>query len=225
MELREQLEFCRKCTNRELNSLGAIVCVLTHKKPDFEGTCPSYIHDTSEPVRRLDDTTALSFSEIESNVSPEIYSKLRVEQRMIPAMLVGFAASIAGAILWALFSYLTHMVIGYMAILIGAMVGFSIRYTGRGFEMSYALMGAFFSLFGCAFGNLLTMVGFAAHEYQMGFFEILSKLSIPAVIGVMVETFRLMDVLFYGIAIYEGFRFAHVTFTEKSLWKQAEKYK
>lgn len=225
MELREQLEFCRKCTKRELNTTGGIACSLTHSRPDFEAVCNNYVYDASEPDKMLNDSIYLTVSEIKSKTDPEIYSKLQFEQKFPSALLLACIAGLIGSILWAFISILTGYQIGYMAIGIGALVGFTIRYFGKGFEIQYALLGAIISLLSCMAGNLLSVVGFAAKEYHLGYLQIIGNLNFAVVSSVMTETFTFIDLIFYGIAIYEGYKFATLKFTERSLWLYVSKYK
>jgi hypothetical protein len=43
----EQLEFCKKCTNRKMDFQKGLVCGLTNEKADFEDTCPDFNEDTN----------------------------------------------------------------------------------------------------------------------------------------------------------------------------------
>ena len=226
MELKEQLDYCRKCQKRETNSAGTLLCSLTHNKLVFEGVeCKEYIRDESEPDKYLDDEYSLSFSEIKENLDSTVYEKFKIDQNIFNAISFGLLASFIGALVWALISYLTGYQIGYMAMAIGALVGFTIKHFGKGFELPFAISGAVISLFGCLLGNLLTVIIFASKEYNVGVFQIFGSLSFDLIIKVMIESFRFMDIVFYGIAIYEGFRFSTMRFTEKTLWSFTQKYK
>jgi hypothetical protein len=87
------------------------------------------------------------------------------------------------------------------------------------------LLGAIISLLSCMVGNLLSVVGFAAKEYHLGYLQIIGNLNFSMVSSVMTETFTFIDLIFYGIAIYEGYKFATLKFTERSLWLYVSKYK
>jgi hypothetical protein len=226
MELKDQLDYCRKCQKRELNSVGTLLCGLTHHKLVFEGIeCRNYVRDESEPDKYLDDEYSLSFGEMREKLDSTVYEKFRMDQNLFHAIAFGLLASIVGAVVWALISYLTGYQIGYMAVAIGALVGFAIKRFGKGFELPFAIAGAVIALFGCLLGNLLTVMVFACKEYNVGFVQILGLLSFELVGKVMVESFKFMDIIFYGIAIYEGFRFSAMRFSEKALWAYTRKYK
>ncbi|MCB9230042.1 MAG: hypothetical protein H6581_00115 [Bacteroidia bacterium] len=122
--------------------------------------------------------------------------------------LGGLAAAFAGAILWAIVTVATGYQIGYMAVGVGLMVGFAIRYAGKGIDPLFGYMGAGLSLFGCLLGNFFTLVGFASKEAGSGIFETFSLIDYGLVPGVMAESFGIMTLLFFGIALYEGYKFS-----------------
>lgn len=46
-----QIEVCKRCTNREISRTEGILCGLTHQKPTFENECPDYIADEKQISR------------------------------------------------------------------------------------------------------------------------------------------------------------------------------
>src|SRR5947209_9298105 len=58
------------------------------------------------------------------------------------AVAAGLGAAVLGAILWALFVYVTNMEIGLVAIAVGALVGYSVQKAGRGSDPKFGLLGA-----------------------------------------------------------------------------------
>ncbi len=117
-------------------------------------------------------------------------------------------AAIIGGIIWAVITVATNYQIGYMAIGVGLLVGNSVGFFGAGIDKKFGVLGAVLSLFGCVMGNFLSQVGFIAQSESMGYFEVISYLTFPIVKSLMVESFNFMDVLFYGIALFEGYKFA-----------------
>ena len=65
----------------------------------------------------------------------------------------------------------------------------------------------------------LILIGFIANSEGLGYFETLSLFDYSQLIPIMTETFSGMDLLFYGIAAYEGYKFSFRTFTEKDLYE------
>ena len=155
-------------------------------------------------------------NEINLQLSPEIIEKLRMEQRLIPGIVSGLVVGIIGALLWAAISVLTHYQIGYVAIGIGAGVGFAIRKIGNGIDQIFGISGAVISLFSVLLGNFLSIVGVVANTAGLGYMETLSLWNYflaaseyNSTFEVMKASFEVIDLLFYGLAIYEIGR-AHV---------------
>jgi hypothetical protein len=155
----------------------------------------------------------------ESAVNSVEYDPVKLEQLMndikskqsLPlAMVGGITASVVGAILWAVITYITGYQIGFMAIGVGFLVGYAVNYFGKGMTTPFGIVGALFALFGCILGNLFTTIIAAYNLEGVSFFQIIMTfLTSPGVVlEIMKETFRPMDLLFYGIAVYEGYRFS-----------------
>jgi hypothetical protein len=136
------------------------------------------------------------------------YANLRAHQNLPLGILAGFGASLVGAVIWAVVTVATGYQIGYLAVGVGFLVGMAIRYVGKGFDMPFGIAGAALALFGCVFGNFLSIIGFIANAQGIGYFETLMAIDYSLVPSLMMETFQIMDLLFYGIAIYEGFKFS-----------------
>jgi FtsH-binding integral membrane protein len=131
-------------------------------------------------------------------------------QNLLLAIVGGILSSMVAAAIWAAITYLTGYRIGLVAIGVGFLVGFAVKLLGNGRTIPFGIVGAFFALVGCVLGNILTAVIAAAFQDQVPVLDIaLTFLTNPGVvIDIMKETFSVMDLLFYGIAIYEGFKFS-----------------
>ncbi len=122
------------------------------------------------------------------------------------AAIAGSIAALIGGALWAVITVVTEYQIGFMAVGVGFLVGTAVGKFGGGNSTPFRVTGAALSLFGCVLGNFLTIVGFASRGESAGFFATLLHVNFAAVPGVMVSAFSPMDLLFYGIALYEGFK-------------------
>jgi hypothetical protein len=124
----------------------------------------------------------------------------------------GIAAMLVGAVLWAVITVTTEFQIGFMAIGVGVLVGFAIRRFGGGRTMAFALAGAVLALLGCVLGNLFSVIGFLSKQEGMALGEVAGfVLGNPSMaVMFMRESFSAMDVLFYAIAVYEGYKLAVV---------------
>ncbi|MGB1248494.1 MAG: hypothetical protein ACPG4Z_06380 [Chitinophagales bacterium] len=159
------------------------------------------------------------------NMLKEYLEKMRLEQNLFMGILAGFIAAIFSATLWAVITVITEYQIGYMAIAVGFIVGFSIRYFGKGIDQIFGIMGAILALFGCVLGNFLSVVGFLADSGDfMMYIEILSVFDFSMIIQILLETFNPIDILFYGFALYEGYRFSFRQFTDEEIIKNTSTY-
>jgi len=117
---------------------------------------------------------------------------------------------VVGAVLWAIVTVLAKMQIGFMALGVGFLVAWAVRQFGRGQEPVYSYIGGGFALFGCVLGNLLSACGFAAVSEERSIVAVVTTVLSDArlIAQVMQATFNPMDLLFYAIAVYEGFKLA-----------------
>jgi hypothetical protein len=97
------------------------------------------------------------------------------------------------------------MQLGLIAVAIGYVVGQAIRRVGKGIDTKFGVLGALCALFGCVLGNSLSALAFVAQATHVSMLDLLN----PAIVVRATMHFaQPMDLLFYGIAIYEGYRFS-----------------
>jgi hypothetical protein len=132
--------------------------------------------------------------------------RLRSEENFPLALIAGTAAAAVGAAAWTTITVLTEYQIGFMAVGVGILVALTIRVTGKGMSQKFQILGAVLSLLGCAAGNFLTVCYFIASNEHMTLLELLPQIDPVVVPDIMISTFAGMDLLFYGIAVYEGYR-------------------
>ena len=142
---------------------------------------------------------------------------LRSEQSLAMGVFAGSIAAIAGAAAWGLVTAYTEYQIGYMAIGVGFLVGFAVRVAGKGIDPSFGVVSAVLSLLGCVLGNLWTMTYFLAAKQGIPFLKAASQLNPNIAVNIMVSTFNYMDVLFYGVALYFGYKYGFRRITEDEL--------
>jgi len=127
-----------------------------------------------------------------------------LEKKLLLGGLAGLAAAIIGAIVWAILTVTTKYQIGWMAIGVGALVGFALR-IGNGGKL-FGILGAFLALFGCILGNYFSLIAFASAEEHVGFVTMLNNADSVKVISAMWDDFLSVSILFYAIAVYEGYK-------------------
>lgn len=133
-------------------------------------------------------------------------SKLRMEQNMVGGIFAGLAASLTGAAIWAGVTVATDYQIGWMAVGVGFLVGMAVRVVGKGIEPVFGVIGAGLSLLGCMLGNLLAVCAVVASQEEIPLSTLLAHLNPVIAMEFMSATFHPMDLLFYGLAIYEGYK-------------------
>lgn len=146
---------------------------------------------------------------------------LRKEENLLMGLLLGFAAAMVGAVLWGVITVATGYQIGYMALGVGLMVGFAVRLGGKGLGQIFGIGGAVLALLGCVMGNLCSGIGFIAQEAQMTIPEVLALMDASIAFEWLKESASPMDILFYAIAVYEGYRFSFRQVTDEELAQAA----
>jgi len=143
--------------------------------------------------------------------------QIRDNQNLSLAVLGGAVAALVGAAVWAGVTVATNWQIGFMAIGIGFLVGYVVRRTGQGVDQSFGIVGAVLSLAGCVIGNYLTVCAQIADFESVEFFDVLMAVDIQMAIDLMIKSFDFMDLMFYGLAAYYGYKNSFRTMTEGEL--------
>jgi hypothetical protein len=204
MTREQHLAFCEKCTNKKMDDASEIVCKITDEKANFVNECKDFTIDTSMTNQFIENT--VSFDELA--LSEKELLKLKEEQNLKNGLAGSILVGLLGSVIWAAITVATNYQIGYMAIAIGAGVGYTMRYLGKGIDQIFGISGAIIAVLSCLLGNFFSLVGFYAQGEGVGIFETLNTIDYSLVPGVMSETFSMMDLFFYGIAGYEGYKFA-----------------
>ena len=216
MTREEHLSFCKKCTNREMDLKQGLVCTLTKEKANFIDQCADYQLDPTYK-ERFDDTEAIDNEVLKTIIDEKVLEQLRSEQNYPMALVAGIVVGLLGALLWGAITVATGYQIGYMALAVGAGVGFSIRFAGKGIDQIFGITGAIIAVLSCVVGNFFSIIGFMANYENLGYFETFLLFDYSQLGAIMSETFSAMDLLFYGFAGYEGYKFAFRRLTEKEI--------
>jgi hypothetical protein len=170
---------------------------------------------TEQDVTTQDETGApIELDPAQANYALQ---RLQEDENFSLAIVAGAAAAAIGAGAWTGITVVTEYQIGFMAVGVGFLVAYSIRIAGNGLTPKFQILGAGFSLLGCAAGNFFTVCYFIAQSEGMGFVELLTQLDPAAIPEIMVSTFSGMDLLFYAIAVYEGYRLSLRQVTQSEL--------
>lgn len=130
------------------------------------------------------------------------------KENVLMVAAVGVAAMLAGAILWALVTVITQSELGLMAIAVGFIVGIAIQKVRRRPSKNLGILGAILALIGCVLGNAFSFVAFIAQQSGTPLVDAFVHTDVSALASLMTKNFAAMDLLFYAIAIYEGYKFS-----------------
>lgn len=153
----------------------------------------------------MEDENALDAPELEGMDYEQALAQLRSGQNFPLAIVAGLAAAIVGAVVWAGVVYATNYEIGLIAVALGAVVGLAIRATGHGVDQKFGILGGACAAFGWGLGTVLADVGLAAQQFDKPFMEVLTTADLMALISTLASP---MDLLFLGIAVFEGYKLA-----------------
>ena len=153
---------------------------------------------TSGAQTKAPSTNTLAAAEMQRGVE-----RLREEQNLLTGAAAGAVAAVIGAVLWAVITNATGYQIGFMAIGVGFLVGYAVRIAGKGIDQTFGFVGAALALLGCVAGNVLAIIAVIASEEGVAYGDVWSQYDL---IAAMSAWFSPIDLLFYGIAVYEGYK-------------------
>ncbi len=133
---------------------------------------------------------------------------LKLEQNLGLAIIGGGVGGLLGAIIWSAVTYFTEYQIGWMAVGVGFLVGYGVSKLGKGLDKVFGIIGGAIALVSVVLGNFLASIGFLAKAFEIGYFEALLNFNYVFTLELLIETFTPMDLLFYAIAIYGGYKFS-----------------
>ena len=196
----EEIEkYCRNCVSRDFVNGKGLVCKRTRELPDFDEECENFEKD--EELLKMappkPDDFPVSMTEEE----------LLAEENLPKGVLYASVACILGAVAWSLISVSTGLQMGYMAIGDGFLVGFAMR-QGKGIRPVFGLLGAALALISCVLGDFFSIIGYIAKDYDMSYTGVLFGADYAEIFSLMTENLASMTILFYGFAVYEGYKFS-----------------
>jgi hypothetical protein len=176
--------------------------------------------EQSTPVAAPEAAPQIELDEIKAR---EFYAKIEEQQNLPAGVMAGLIAAILGAVAWAAITVATGYQIGYMAAGVGFLVGFAVRFFGQGLTTPFAVAGCLLALLGCLLGNLLSVCAFISIHESIPVLQVVSRLNPERAIRLLTATFDVMDVLFYGLALYGGYKYSIRPITPEELQSLAKK--
>jgi len=124
---------------------------------------------------------------------------------LILAFLAGLAAAVVGAGIWMGITVATGLHVGYVALGVGALVGFAVRFAGNGTHAGYGIIGATFTALGCIAGEVLAVI-WESTSPQVSFPDAFAHVDLSLLITNIVTKADPITYLIYGIGIFEGYK-------------------
>jgi hypothetical protein len=123
--------------------------------------------------------------------------------------LAGIIAAAIGAFIRMEIPVVTGLTEGYVtigigALLMGALVGLTVRFVGNGRGMLFGIIGAVLTLIGCLGGEILTVVQLASTA-QRDFYNTLTTVDLSQLVTNIFDRMDSITYLIYGIGIFEGY--------------------
>lgn len=145
-------------------------------------------------------------------LDPEVVARAQFEvlarQRFLLALIAGLAACTVGAVVWAGIAYATEYEIGWIAIGIGFLVGITVQFSGHAVTPVFGWLGAGLSCLSVVLGKYFAVIALIAVSADVSYLEVMRQFSVADIAGALVESFSPIDLLFYGIAIWQGYKLA-----------------
>ena len=158
-----------------------------------------------EPEREELELPEFALTDEEMHRAMEFF---REEQNLLAGFVAGLLAAVLGAVVWAGLTVAAGFQTGWFAVGIGFAVGLAVRSGGKGVDPVFGVIGAVLSLLGCVLGNVLTIAWFISIDSGMPVIDVLSQMDVEIAIELIMESIQVTDILFYGMAVYFGYRFS-----------------
>ncbi len=151
---------------------------------------------------------------------------LRSRQRVPMALLAGFGGAVLGAAAWLGLSSLFGVQVGWMAIVVGVLVGVMMRFFGHGIDLPIAIAAVLMVALGIVAGDLASGCAAAARASKdLGFLAQVARLTPEKVLAIMKGSFDVIDVVFDVTGLVAGFMLSRRRVSVKGIMKQAQKYR
>ena len=124
----------------------------------------------------------------------------------LKGLVVAILLGIVGAILWAIVVKVTGYNIGIAAIAVGYLVSQGFVWAGKGDSTTWGVVAAVIATLSILLGKTLAVIIVVAEYYGITLFEMMQVLDYGQLMGFMVDTFELFDLVFYAIALQTAYK-------------------
>ncbi|WP_186757199.1 hypothetical protein [Echinicola salinicaeni] len=216
MTKEQRLAYCQSCALRKMDGEKGLVCSLTSEKADFIHECPDYKYDSSVDLQ-LDPAQEREWMDLKEILYADNFERLRLEQNFPLAVFGGLLIGIIGAIIWASITLMADHRLAFMVIALGALIGISIRYLGKGIDQVFGILAAIIALVSCLFCNFIVSMGLIANAEDLEYLEVLILFDYNYIIQLIIDSSNYWDLVFYIIAGFAGYKMAFRSFTKREI--------
>lgn len=211
------MSICKQCIHRSMDLQQGMICGLTSQKADFDDQCHNFSEDYGQEAHVSIYEPSSQSDNQELKLNDSAISHLRKQQNLRIGIIAALFAGLIGTVLWTIVTVATAYQISFMAIAVGALVGFAMQKAGRGIEVKYAFWGAGLTAISCIFGAFCSVAGYVATAEGLDFFTAVLNMNYAMLPELLVKTTDHWDLIFYAIAIYEGYRFSKRSFDKAEM--------
>ncbi|HNZ55707.1 MAG TPA: hypothetical protein PKN73_03240 [Candidatus Paceibacterota bacterium] len=158
---------------------------------------------------------------IDEQIMKANLEKYKMQQNLGLGIIGGVIGGVIGTAAWAAITYFSQLHIGWIAIIVGFMVGFGVRTLGKGIDKKFGIVGGVIALGSIVLGNFLAALGFLAKALDVSFLDVVFGFNYAMTFKLMWDTSALMDLVFYGLAIFAGYQYSFRKITNEQLFKGA----
>lgn len=182
---------------------------------------PTQNQQTQNQQSSSSSSNSTNSSDFTSSNQSSFIKSSSTEPNYVAGTLAGAGAAIVCAGIWAGITYITNFQLGLMAIALGCAVGIAVKRFGKATAKPFGIIASVEALLGCVLGNLLVICLVLSKQLGVPFVDIMLRLTPGLVAELMEKSFDAMDLLFYGIAVYEAYKLS--TAPEQKLQEQVQK--
>lgn len=111
------------------------------------------------------------------DIGAEDGERLIQAQSLRNALTAGLITIVVFCLLWVALSSLLNRVFPWMTVLLGAMLGFSIRQAGRGVDWRFPFLAAALTLSGALLANIVVAASYTAEIFETSAFQVLRSVT------------------------------------------------
>lgn len=126
-----------------------------------------------------------------------------IKRGLIGGGIVGVLCSSA----WASVTLSTGMQHSFSALVLGAIIGYSMWLFGNAMDDRMGLYAAGISIGSIVFGNAMLLPAYVAYRHSgLSYFEALGSINLSMTVEFLIDYFEFVDIVFYSMAAYAAYR-------------------